>query len=310
MPPPISNIIKDSNFFIDAYNFAKGALNSAVLYIVDAVLSRDFLALIPFEISLVVLVTIPLVLLVRKSKKSSPRPNVKATAVSGAAAASKPATLLSSRLFVDDSVLSRGEDESFAMLQNYLGEANTAVRKTGGMISVAADGSFNAAWGLNSDTGDVAHDALNAIRAALLLRMRLLEYNKPRRTPVFQISGISTGKLALTGAGSGAGSGAGARALLVGEPSILALNAREAAIKFGADIVITAKTWRLIEDYIIAEEIDPLYRDDRAIRMFALINLRVKKGAVQSRPENLDELRTLLRRGYMRNTGANYDTSQ
>jgi hypothetical protein len=313
-------ITENNNFFTDAWNFILNVIDGAAAYVTDAVNNRDFYAMIPLQLVLIIIVTL-IVLLACKPKKShkSLRPNTSAVAGATAPATATAArdrdfeilpkrkrrvenssTVMSSRLFLENG--SADDGETFDFLQSYLSEARDIAVKTNGILSVAADGSLNAAWGVDSTTGDEAHDALNALRAAFLLRMCIMEQHNKRFAVahnaahkvrrIVQIFGISTGKIIKSPA-------VGEGALLVGEPSILALKAREAAIKFGADIVITSKTWRLIDRYIITEEIDPLPDGDKVVRLFAVINMRVKKGEVQSLPKNLNELRSLLTTGWM-----------
>jgi adenylate cyclase len=66
---------------------------------------------------------------------------------------------------------------------------------------------------------------------------------------------------------------------------------------FGTDILITENTWKLVKDYIIAEEMPGVTVKGKAepVRMFAVVNMRVKKpGVPQPRPVTLAELRSQL----------------
>jgi hypothetical protein len=315
-------ITADNNFFAEAWNFALNSAQGAMAYIIDAIKNRDFYALIPLQLAFIIIIAL-IVLFACKSKKpykpKKPRRSAGTRAPARASAdddidfealpksrrrVENLATVMSSRLLMESDGM--GKDVTFDFLQDYLSEAGEVAGKMCGLLSVAADGSLSAAWGVDSTTGDEAHDALNALRAALLLRMYLIEKNNKQiaapenaadqaannKRRIFQIFGISTGKLIKSQAAGGGG-------LIVGEPSVLALKARETAVKFGADIVITAKTWRLIDRYIITEEIDPLPDGNKVVRLFAVINLRVKKDETQSLPKNLKELRSLLSTGLM-----------
>jgi class 3 adenylate cyclase len=267
-----------------------------------AAVRRDFWIIIPLTGALIIFAAIT-VIVIAKSKRALSRRGGAANAAPERAkkkpgAAAKTATVLSGR-FLSLNHLSENllPEHTIILLNRYLHIIQYAADKTEGSFYHNIDGTITAAWGLVATTGNAAHDALNAIRAALILRMNLLALNKnlfvTGRQPLKSISGIGTGKITV-----GAPHKKNGAACIVGGSVLLAAKAREAAEKSGIDIIITAKTWRLVEQYIIAEELEPLRgADGKAIRLFAVINLRVKNKTGQPRPTNLKELQSLIQTG-------------
>jgi class 3 adenylate cyclase len=205
--------------------------------------------------------------------------------------------------FAEKAVDNNAPEAALSLAAHYWTGVQNAVEKTGGVAVVSPDGSVVADWGGHSTTGDDAHDALNAVRAALIFRLSLLELNKKRlsngQNALRAVCGFSTGKTVtaehITG---GKLSRAFSDTSLWGGGAALAFRAREAAERNGIDIVISSKTWRLIDEYIIAEEIEaPREEEGRFIRLFAVINLRAKQKAEQPEPVTLSGLQSLLEDG-------------
>jgi hypothetical protein len=161
-----------------------------------------------------------------------------------------------------------------------------AVKQTGGALVVQGDGTLIAHWGLAAGTGDAAHDALNAARAVLLMRVKLLAYNHAHAATLpsrlTMEAGISTGRVV------------GLRRLGLCRRSLIVVGsalaeAEEAARQAGdnqCDIMLTAKTWRLIRAYVLAVQ--------QPRRLYALVNLRARARAPQPAPLTLQDLRALL----------------
>jgi class 3 adenylate cyclase len=190
--------------------------------------------------------------------------------------------------------------QAIETLRSFLEIARDAAEKTGGVLYTSIDGGVSVAWGDLASTGSAAHDALNAVRAALLVRLSLAGLNKSR---------LENGRTALSFF-AGISSGASAAALLApeypasrvlfSETGPLALRAREAAGGNGVDIALSAKTWRLVKDYVICEEITPLEASGAepcGSRLFAAVNLRALPGSPQIEPATLSALRKTLTGG-------------
>ncbi|MDR3302381.1 MAG: hypothetical protein LBT01_07640 [Spirochaetaceae bacterium] len=188
-------------------------------------------------------------------------------------------------------------DATITLLHNYLSIARNSMQKTGGAFTDMFDGTIAAFWGVHTTSGSPAHDALNAVRSALILRAAFQKTNSTadKRKRILQsVCGINTGTVITDDPKLGAKN----RRYLIGQNTLLAIRAREIAEKNNVDIVITAKTWRLIEQYVIVEEIEPLpCANGKATRLFALVNLRAKQEAEQAHPTTLRELKSLLSLG-------------
>jgi adenylate cyclase len=182
-------------------------------------------------------------------------------------------------------------------LNSYLVRMVTCVSKTGGVVDKFIGDAIMAIWGAPVSSGNPARDALSCVRSALMMRLALQEYNRTRGTtnrPHLKIGcGINTGDVV---AGQ-IGSQERMEYTVIGDTVNLASRTESLNKPFGTDILITENTWKLIKDYIIAEEMPGVTVKGKAepVRMFAVINLRIKKsGSVQPRPLTLAELRKQL----------------
>ncbi|MDR2510011.1 MAG: hypothetical protein LBC77_05130 [Spirochaetaceae bacterium] len=167
-----------------------------------------------------------------------------------------------------------------------------AVMKTGGLLESCADGAFIAFWGERAATGSPAHDALNAVRSALLLRVAIEQRRKESGYVFPAAIGISSGKAVSCPMNIETRG----RRYLLGEPMFFAVKAREAAEHNSVDIIMTAKTWRLVKEYVVFEETPPLKSSagDEESRLFAVLNLRQKRGAALTPPRTISELKKQL----------------
>jgi len=198
------------------------------------------------------------------------------------------ATVLSARLCLPKESLSSSKSRFVVVsMKSFFKIAEYSVQKTGGTFYKFGDGSITAIWGAFSTTGSVEHDALNAVRSALLLRVKLAKLNrKLSKSKNLKIAcGINSGKVVPSADTSG-------NKYFLSDN--LALKTREIAEKYGVDIVFTGKTFRIIEDYVIAESVSLAKLNGASSRIFALINLRVGKASVQPAPSNLKQLRDFL----------------
>jgi adenylate cyclase len=182
------------------------------------------------------------------------------------------------------------------LLNQYLTRMVDCVNKTDGVVDKFIGDAIMGVWGAPVSSGSPARDALNCVRAALLMRKRLVEYNKSRggvRRPIIRMGcGINTGDVV---AGQ-IGSSQRMEYTVIGDAVNLASRTESLNKPLHTDILITENTWKLIEKYIIAEEMPPVTvkGKEKPVRLFAVINLRAKKGHVQPGPANLEELRNRL----------------
>jgi adenylate cyclase len=181
-------------------------------------------------------------------------------------------------------------------LNSYLVRMVGCVTKTGGVVDKFIGDAIMAIWGAPVTTGNIARDALACVRAALLMRVALREYNRSRGTekrPRLRIGcGINTGDVVV----GQIGSKERMEYTVIGDTVNLASRTEALNKPFGTDILITENTWNLVRDYIIAKEMPgvTVKGKEAPVRMFAVINLKVKPEMKQPWPVTLAELRGQL----------------
>jgi adenylate cyclase len=181
-------------------------------------------------------------------------------------------------------------------LNQYLTRMVDCVNQTGGVVDKFIGDAIMGVWGAPVSSGSPAKDALNCVRTALLMRQRLREYNKTRgspRRPVIRMGcGINTGDVV---AGQ-IGSSQRMEYTVIGDAVNLASRTEALNKPLHTDILITENTWKLVNNHIIAEEMPPVTvkGKEKPVRIFAVVNLRVRSGVKQPDPVNLAELREFL----------------
>ncbi|MDR1143740.1 MAG: adenylate/guanylate cyclase domain-containing protein [Spirochaetaceae bacterium] len=188
-------------------------------------------------------------------------------------------------------------DRLVRWLNEYLTRMVSCVEKTGGVVDKFIGDAVMAHWGTAYTAGSPEHDALNCVRSALLMRAALYELNKKREpgdaaNPVIKIGcGINSG---MVTAGQ-IGSTERMEYTVIGDAVNLASRTEALNKPLGTDILITENTWNLVGRYLITEEMPPVTvkGKEKSIRLFAVINLKIKKGT-QPKPRTLDEVRRSL----------------
>ena len=148
-----------------------------------------------------------------------------------------------------------------------------------------------AVWGAPESSGSPAADALNAVTAALMMRVELFRFNKERAEkglpPVKIGCGINSGPVV---AGQ-IGSEERMEYTVIGDAVNLASRTEALNKPFATDVLITENTYNLIRDKIIVHEMPGVHVKGKtdAIKMFAVINL-VGRG----RPETIDDVRKII----------------
>ncbi|MDR0402578.1 MAG: HAMP domain-containing protein [Treponema sp.] len=182
-------------------------------------------------------------------------------------------------------------------LNSYLVRMVACVSKTGGVVDKFIGDAIMAIWGAPVSTGNVARDALACVRAALLMRAALREYNRGRdgvEKPRLRIGcGINTGDVVV----GQIGSKERMEYTVIGDTVNLASRTESLNKPFGTDILVTENTWKLIKDYIITEEMPgvTVKGKEAPVRMFAVVNMKVTKpGMEQPGPHTLAEIRKQL----------------
>ncbi|MDR3248007.1 MAG: HAMP domain-containing protein [Treponema sp.] len=179
--------------------------------------------------------------------------------------------------------------EVVSFLNDYMTRMVACVNDTGGVVDKFIGDSVMAVWGAPVSAGDIAQDALACVRASLMMRESLKDFNRDRggiRKPVIRIGcGINTGYVV---AGQ-IGSNERMEYTVIGDAVNLASRAEALNKPLGTDILITEETWHLVKDRLIVEEMPSVTvkGKEKPVRMFAVVN--IKDG--ESGPKSLKEVR-------------------
>ncbi len=182
-------------------------------------------------------------------------------------------------------------NEVVEFLNVYMTKMVDCVNKTNGVVDKYIGDAIMAVWGAPESSGSPAQDALNAVTAALMMRVSLFNYNKEREAkglpPVKIGCGINSGPVV---AGQ-IGSEERMEYTVIGDAVNLASRTEALNKPFATDILITENTYNLIKDHIVVQEMPGVHVKGKtdAIKMFAVINL-VGKG----RPETIDDVRKII----------------
>lgn len=181
--------------------------------------------------------------------------------------------------------------EVVEFLNQYMTRMVECVNKTNGVVDKFIGDAIMAVWGAPESSGTAADDAWNAVKAALLMRIALFNYNKERiangKDPMRIGCGINTGSVV---AGQ-IGSNDRMEYTVIGDAVNFASRTEALNKPFATDILITENTWKLVKDRIVAEEMPAVHVKGKEgnVRMFAVINAVGAKG-----PQNIDQLRKFL----------------
>jgi adenylate cyclase len=184
--------------------------------------------------------------------------------------------------------------EVVEFLNDYMTVMVDCVNKTNGSVDKFIGDAVMAVWGAPVSSGSPAQDALNCVKAALLMRASLMEFNKGRggdKRPLIQIGcGINSGDVV---AGQ-IGSSQRMEYTVIGDAVNMASRTESLNKPLHTDILITENTWELISDHIIAEEMPSVTvkGKKKPVRMYAVINLR--EAGVDDGPRTLPQLRKML----------------
>lgn len=182
-------------------------------------------------------------------------------------------------------------NEVVEFLNVYMTKMVDCVNKTNGVVDKYIGDAIMAVWGAPESSGSPAQDALNAVTAALMMRVSLFNYNKERAAkglpPVKIGCGINSGPVV---AGQ-IGSEERMEYTVIGDAVNLASRTEALNKPFATDILITENTYNLIKEKIVVEEMPGVHVKGKtdAIKMFAVINL-----AGRGRPESIDDVRKII----------------
>ncbi|MDR1399603.1 MAG: HAMP domain-containing protein [Treponema sp.] len=164
--------------------------------------------------------------------------------------------------------------EVIEFLNDYMQRMVKCVLMTNGTIDKFIGDAVMAHWGAIETSGSPEEDALNCVKAALMMRAALRAFNRGRGTekkPIIKIGcGINSGNVV---AGQ-IGSEERMEYTVIGDAVSFADRAETLNKPFGTDIMITEHTWKLCGYYLITEEMPSVTEDGKKVRMFAVVNIR------------------------------------
>lgn len=166
-------------------------------------------------------------------------------------------------------------EEVVKFLNDYMTRMVDCVNKTGGTVDKFIGDAIMAVWGAPISGSSPKEDAMNAVRAALMMRSSLNEYNALRvsrgEKPIRIGCGINSGSVV---AGQ-IGSNQRMEYTCIGDTVNLASRTEALNKPFATDILITANTYELIKDYITAEKMLPVTvkGKEKPIDMYAVVNI-------------------------------------
>jgi adenylate cyclase len=183
-------------------------------------------------------------------------------------------------------------------LNEYFTRMVDCVAKTGGVVDKFIGDAVMAHWGTAYTAGSPEKDAFNCVKAALMMRIALMNMNRergagdPANPPIRIGCGINTGTVI---AGQ-IGSDERMEYTVIGDPVNLASRTEALNKPLGTDILITGDTWALIGKQLIAEEMPPVKVKGKKdpVRIFAVINFAPGPLGPCPGPQTLAELRALL----------------
>jgi adenylate cyclase len=164
--------------------------------------------------------------------------------------------------------------EVVKFLNDYMERMVACVIITGGIIDKFIGDAVMAHWGAIESAGSPEADALNGVRAALMMRASLRCFNKGRgsvKSPVIKIGcGLNSGYVVAGQIGSDE------RVVytVIGEAVNFADRTETLNKPFGTEILITEHTWKLVRNHIIAEEMGTVTEGGERVKIFAVINLK------------------------------------
>jgi adenylate cyclase len=170
--------------------------------------------------------------------------------------------------------------EVVEFLNDYMDRMVSCVLLTGGVIDKFIGDAVMAHWGaVETPEQDQAlsapeQNALNGVRAALMMRASLLSFNEGRggdKRPLIKMGcALNSGHVV---AGQ-IGSEEKLEYTVIGDTVSLANRAENFNKTFGTEILITEHTWRLAGKYLVTQEMPAIFDKGVKTRMFAVINMR------------------------------------
>ncbi|MCR4627819.1 MAG: adenylate/guanylate cyclase domain-containing protein [Treponema sp.] len=184
-------------------------------------------------------------------------------------------------------------------LNVYMTRMVDCVNKTNGNVDKFIGDAIMALWGVPNSSGSAKQDALNAVRAALMMRHSLHEFNEGRggdKKPIIRIGcGINSGPVV---AGQ-MGSTERMEYTCIGDAVNFASRTEALNKPLHTDILITENTYELIKEYVIVEQQPSVTvkGKEKPVKLFAVVNMPDAidiPGAGAKGPKTMAEVRDFL----------------
>ncbi len=190
-------------------------------------------------------------------------------------------------------------NEVIEFLNDYMTRMVACVKDTNGTVDKFIGDAVMAVWGASTTEGSAELDALNGIRASLMMRSALIEFNVGRggdKKPIIKIGcGLNTGPVV---AGQ-MGSLERMEYTVIGDAVNFASRTETLTKPFGADILITEDTYALVKEHVIVEKM-PSVRvkgKEEPVKIYAVVNMPNVtdiKGAGKDGPKTMADVRKML----------------
>ncbi|PIE98414.1 MAG: adenylate/guanylate cyclase domain-containing protein [Treponema sp.] len=177
-------------------------------------------------------------------------------------------------------------------LNEYMTRMVKCIEKTNGIVDKFIGDAIMGTWGVPISQGSPRADAENAIRAMLMMRKSLIEYNADRGTPEKPLIKIGCGLNSGDVLAGQIGSSQRMEYTVIGDAVNTASRIEALNKPFGTDILISQNTYDLVKDLVITEPMLPIKvkGKDKPLQIYAVVNLKGVKG-----PQTLAEVRKLLK---------------
>ncbi len=176
-------------------------------------------------------------------------------------------------------------------LNAYMTRMVDCIEATGGVVDKFIGDAIMAVWGAPVSAGSPRDDALQAIRAMLMMRESLIEFNRDRGgpdKPLIRIGcGVNTGPC-LAGQ---IGSLQRMEYTVIGDAVNLASRIEALNKPFGTDILVSQSTYELVKEEMTVKEMPAIKVKGKTgeLSIYSLINFKDAPG-----PQTLSEVRGLL----------------
>jgi len=176
-------------------------------------------------------------------------------------------------------------------LNDYMTRMVNCIDKTGGVVDKFIGDAIMGVWGAPASAGSPRDDALAALRAMVMMRYALVDFNAGRggedRPLIHNGCGVNTGPCI---AGQ-IGSLERMEYTVIGDAVNLASRIEALNKPFGTDILISEYTYDLVKDDVIAEAMPAIKVKGKAepLTIYAVVKLKGGEG-----PETLSALRSFL----------------